>query len=147
MRAAAIAAAAGIAAVPSGGHHATSPAPGPPVVIAGAVGPPPPGVGPIAATRAFVAAFEELVYGRLDPAGLPHVSPYVRRQLAAQRPDPPAAVVAAAAPRLRSLVLSRRGAAARAVAVVADGPATYAIRLELARRHGDWTVTGLAEAG
>ena len=94
-----------------------------------------------------MVGYEEFVYGRLGPDGLPHVSDYLRRQLAAQRPDPPAVVVAAAAPRLRSLALARRAGDARARAVVVDGPATYTIRLGLARRRGAWTVTGLAEAG
>jgi hypothetical protein len=119
---------------------------GPPVVIVGASATAP-AIGPLAASRAFVAAYERFIYGRLGPARLPNVSPYVRRQLAAQRPDPPAAVVAAADPRLRSLTLDRRGRDARAHAVVVDGPATYAIRLELKRRNGVWTVIGLTETG
>jgi hypothetical protein len=115
-------------------------------VIVGASGTAP-AVGPLAVSRAFVAAYEQFIYGRLGPTRLPNVSPYVRGQLAAQRPDPPAAVVAAADPRLRSLTLDRRGRAARAQAVVVDGPATYAIRLELDRRRGAWTVIGLTETG
>ncbi|MEA2299405.1 MAG: hypothetical protein QOF77_2341 [Solirubrobacteraceae bacterium] len=124
----------------------------PPIVIVGsgpptsASSPPPPQLGPRGASRAFVAAYAAFVYGRLDPTRLPGVTPSVRRQLAAQHPRPPAAVLAVADPRLRSLAVTTSGPdRARAVAVIEDGVAVYQVRLELRRRAVGWTITGLGE--
>jgi hypothetical protein len=132
----------------TGRRHGASAAPPAAVVIVGAPAAPP-AAGPLAVSRAFVAAYEQFIYGQLPADRLPDVSPYVRRQMATERPDPPAAVTAAADPRLRSLRLGAGAGRGRrqATAVVVDGPATYALRLALERRRGAWTVTGLAEAG
>ena len=127
------------------------------VVVTGAapVRPPPPPPrprapppGPTAVSRRFVVAYAAFVYGRLPAANLPDLSPRLRRQIDALHPQPADAVVAAADPRLRSLRVARgRPGRARALAVIDDGPAVYAIALDLRRRPSGWTITGLAETG
>ncbi len=108
--------------------------------------PPPPG--PATVSRRFVVAYAAFVYGRLAAADLPDLSPALRRQIDALHPRPAAAVLAAADPRLASLRLApARPGRARALAVIADGPAVYAIALALRRRPSGWTITGLAETG
>jgi hypothetical protein len=97
-------------------------------------------------TRAFVLAYLAFVYGRLAAADLPDASGYVRHQTAAMHPDPPGVVLAAADPRVRSLEVTTIGPGrARGRAAIADGPAAYALVLDLRRRPAGWTVTGLEE--
>ncbi|MGI8801889.1 MAG: hypothetical protein ACR2KV_06910 [Solirubrobacteraceae bacterium] len=122
----------------------------PPIV---AVGRPPPAKvlrpGPGETSRAFLAAYVAFAYGRLNASRLPEASPAVLRRAALLRAGPaPAAVLAAADPRLRTLRVSPRGAAAaRAVAVIADGASTYAIALDLRLGPRGWTITGITETG
>ncbi|MEA2355775.1 MAG: hypothetical protein QOD61_1904 [Solirubrobacteraceae bacterium] len=124
---------------PSGGR--------PPVVVPAPRAPPPaPPPGPRQVTRAFVLAYLAFVYGRLAAADLPDASAYVRRQAAAIHPDPPGVVLAAADPRLQSIGVASVGPGrARGRAAIADGPAAYALVLDLRRRPAGWTVTGLEE--
>jgi hypothetical protein len=97
-------------------------------------------------TRGFVLAYVAFVYGRQAPGDLPDASAYVRRQAEAVHPDPPGVVIAAAAPRIRSLGVASVGPGrARGRAAIVDGPAGYVLVLELRRRPAGWTVTGLEE--
>jgi hypothetical protein len=118
-----------------------------PIVVTGPSPPSPARApGPAAVSATFAAAYASFVYGRLTAAQLPDVSPDVRRQVAAVRPAPPPAVLAAADPRLGNLRLARRGrSSATAVVVIEDGPSVYEIALDLRHRPTGWTITGLVE--
>jgi hypothetical protein len=140
-----------VALVASGRGHRSDPSPpaAPPIVVVG--GPTPlaaPDPSPLEVSRSFVDAYVGFIYGRLGAAQLPHLSPRVRRQAERQHPNPAAAVLAAADPRLRSLRMTPRGpTAARAVAVIEDGAAVYDVSLVLQRRANGWTITRLGETG
>lgn len=133
-----------------GPDHATQqpPARPPIVIVSPTTTTPPTAMGPLAVSREFVDAYAGFVYGHVPVAGLPRVSAYLRGRLAAERPDPPAAVAAAADPRLTSLRLAADdGTTARAVALIADGASAYELRLALRRVRDQWMITGLVETG
>lgn len=133
-------------------HAARRPPERPPVVIVSGttttLSAVPAAPGPLAVSREFVDAYAGFIYGHVPGARLPHVSAYLRGRLAAEHPNPPAAVAAAADARLSSLRLSAdSGTAAGTVALIADGASAYELRLALRRVRGQWTITALTETG